>query len=457
MLRALMGLFGACLMAGCGNAADPSSSGAGSANSRQAATTRVEVENVVATLRRLEAIARANAGNRAAGTPGGEASIDEVADRMRRAGHSVATPVVRFPFYEERSPPRVAIDGRALEPRRDVLTLAYSPGGQEEGATAQVARLGCAARDFGSVAGGTIAVARRGECTLRRKALLAQRAGAAALLVIDDEPSDIREAFAGSLGSPGIGIPVLGTSLAAGRALTRNGVRVRLRVDATSEQRATRNVIAETRTGRRNGTIMVGAHIDSVPTGPGINDNGTGVATIVELAERLAAAGKPLGRRVRFAFWGAEELGLYGSRRYVASLSRIERRQIGGYVNLDMTGSPNPVRLVYDGAAGPPGSQRIEDALRAYFRGARLEVGETGRRDGSDHASFARAGIPVGGLFSGAETRKTAAQARRYGGRAGRPLDPCYHRACDTVANVDTRVLGQMSDATARAVTALAR
>jgi Zn-dependent M28 family amino/carboxypeptidase len=215
-------------------------------------------------------------------------------------------------------------------------------------------------------------------------------------------------------------------------------------------------VVADTRTGRRDGTVVLGAHVDSVPAGPGINDDGTGVATLVEIAGRLAASGRPPAHRVRFAFWGAEELGLYGSRAYVASLSQAGRAEIGAYVNLDMTGSPNPVRLVYDGRAGPPGSQRIEDALRAPLRAAGLRVGETGLRGGSDHASFARAGIPVGGVFTGADAVKARAQARAFGGRAGRPLDPCYHRACDTVANVDERVLGELATAVAAALETLA-
>lgn len=121
-----------------------------------------------------------------------------------------------------------------------------------------------------------------------------------------------------------------------------------------------------------------------------------------------------------------------------------------------MVGSPNPARLVYDAERAPRGSERIEAALRAHFRARDLPVGQTGIRSGSDHAPFLRAGIGVGGLYTGAGKRKTRAQADDFGGRAGVPLDRCYHRACDTVANLDRRVLSEMADAAAHAAAVLA-
>jgi len=123
-----------------------------------------------------------------------------------------------------------------------------------------------------------------------------------------------------------------------------------------------------------------------------------------------------------------------------------------------MVGSPNPARLVYDGdGRAPAGSARIERVLRRHFAARDLPVGQTGFRGGSDHAPFRRAGIPVGGLYTGAGERKSREQARRFGGRAGRPLDRCYHRACDRLASVDRRMLGQMGDAAAHALAVLAR
>ena len=114
-----------------------------------------------------------------------------------------------------------------------------------------------------------------------------------------------------------------------------------------------------------------------------------------------------------------------------------------------MVGSPNFGRFVYDGDQLPPGSSRIESLFRAYFAARRQPVDEVSIQGGSDHASFAQAGLPVGGLFTGADARKSADLAQRFGGAADRPYDPCYHQACDTLSNINLRVLGQMADAAA--------
>jgi aminopeptidase S len=116
-------------------------------------------------------------------------------------------------------------------------------------------------------------------------------------------------------------------------------------------------------------------------------------------------------------------------------------------LNFDMVGSPNFGRSVYDGNGQPSGSLRIENTFRAYFAAHRLPVEEVSLGGSSDHAGFARAGIPVGGLFTGADEPKAATLARRLGGKADYPFDACYHKACDTVANVDFGVFEQMADA----------
>jgi Zn-dependent M28 family amino/carboxypeptidase len=280
--------------------------------------------------------------------------------------------------------------------------------------------LGCDRSDFRALEDGEIAVVARGECFLRDKARNAEAAGAAALLIVDGESDEPPSA---TLGAPGIEIPVLAVGAAAGQDL---GPRVELEVDAVSERRRTVNVIAETAGGRGDRVVMAGAHLASVPAGPGINDNGSGVAALLEVAD--AMGGRAPGARVRLAFWGAEELGLIGSRRYVSELEPEEREEIAAYVNLDMVGSPNPARGVYSDA-----DPEIESLLRRLV-GRRAEEENAGGR--SDHARFERAGIPVGGLFTG----------------AGEPHDPCYHRACDDIDNVDMPILVQMARAVGRAV-----
>ncbi len=180
---------------------------------------------------------------------------------------------------------------------------------------------------------------------------------------------------------------------------------------------------------------MMGAHLDSVHDGPGINDNGSGTAAVLEIARLLAGSEHPA--TLRFALWAGEELGLYGSGSYVQGLNSSERRAIAAYLNLDMLGSPNGVPFVYRDAAAAPGSKAIGDFLAGWLEanGNGAEFEDLG--GGSDHYFFEQAGIPTGGIFSGATEVKTSAQASAYGGRADEPMDACYHLACDTPDNVD--------------------
>jgi len=362
----------------------------------------------------LQEIADENGGNRAAGAPGSEESAEYVADRLGEAGWRVRLEPVTFPYFDERSPPRLD----ELEEGDQFLTLSYSGSGRVSGPVRRFG-LGCERRDFRGLEQGQVAVVARGECFFRDKAMGAEAAGAAALLIVDGENDEPPSA---TLGSPGVEIPVLAVGAAAGREL---GPRVELEVDAVSERRRTVNVIAET-TGRGDRVVMAGGHLDSVPAGPGINDNGSGTAALLEMADALG--GRAPGAPIRLAFWGAEELGLIGSRRYVRGLSPAEREAIAAYINLDMVGSPEPAHGVYSDT--DPGIERLLTRLV----GPDAEEESVGGN--SDHAPFERAGIPVGGLFTG----------------AGRPHDPCYHRACDDLDNIDMPVLVEMSRAAGEAV-----
>jgi Zn-dependent M28 family amino/carboxypeptidase len=218
-------------------------------------------------------------------------------------------------------------------------------------------------------------------------------------------------------------------------------------------------VIAETRKGDPNRVIVVGAHLDSVPAGPGINDNGSGSGTILEIAEVYAQQRLTPRNKLRFMWYGAEEFNLIGSTFYVNNLSQAERDKIELMLNFDMIGSPNFVRFVYDGnnsagggAVGPAGSGAIEQLFLDYFASQGLATDPTPFNGRSDYGPFIAAGIPAGGLFTGAEGIKTAEQAAIYGGTAGTQYDPCYHLACDTYANNSNTALDQMSDAVAHAV-----
>ncbi|WP_237563256.1 M20/M25/M40 family metallo-hydrolase [Arthrobacter sp. H-02-3] len=221
------------------------------------------------------------------------------------------------------------------------------------------------------------------------------------------------------------------------------------------------NILADTE-GSAERTVVVGAHLDSVKDGPGIDDNGSGVAAVLETARWMKESGITPANRVRFAFWGGEEDGLYGSQHYVDSLSTEERSQTPAYLNVDMVASPNGVRSVHDGDgtdfghAGPAGSKGIEDIFFRFFKENSLPAETTPFDGGSDYDAFLTAGIPGGGLFTGDEKKKTQAQVQAYGGEAGKHLDPCYHEACDTIANTNPDLLKDMSGALAYATAAYA-
>lgn len=214
------------------------------------------------------------------------------------------------------------------------------------------------------------------------------------------------------------------------------------------------NLVVE-RAGTDSEVVMLGAHLDSVLAGPGINDNGSGVATLLVLAERLAELPAP-ARSVRFAFWGAEENGPFGSRAYVEALAPEELARIDAYLNFDMLGSPNPVRFVYDEADAAPGSGELTTLFAEHFEREGLAWEPIDLEGDSDHGPFVTAGVPTGGLFSGGIEPKTDAQAAAHGGTAGVPADPCSHRSCDTIANLSDTILAEMADAIAVALVSLA-
>jgi hypothetical protein len=355
---------------------------------------------------------------RAAGSPGDAATARYITGRLRAAGYRVSEQAFRVPLFLERRPPRVS----GLR-RSQILTLTFSGSGRAAGRVRRVG-LGCTRSDFAELRRGEIALARRGVCTFSSRARRAQRAGARAVLVISDRGAP----FSGSLGAPGVRIPVLAVSTRAGGELEG---RVRVRVDAISARRTTRNVIGEIGPEGAERVYMAGGHLDSVVAGPGLNDNGSGVAAVLEVAEQLATGPLPNGAALRVGFWAAEEIGLVGSHRYVRRLDRAERRRIRAYVNLDMVGSPGEKAAVYagEGEAG----RKIEAALR---EGLPPNAPQERLGGSSDHASFDLFDIPVGGIFTG--------------------LDRCYHRACDRIGNVDAALAASAARATAGALVALA-
>lgn len=212
------------------------------------------------------------------------------------------------------------------------------------------------------------------------------------------------------------------------------------------------NLIAEWPRGDANNVIMAGGHLDGVTAGAGINDNGSGSAALLEIALTVARQNYTPAKRLRFGWWGAEERGLVGSTFYVNNLPSAERTRIKAYVNFDMIGSPNAGYFVYSASGQPSGSLALQQTLQAPFAtmGVPTELTSVGGR--SDHAAFANAGIPIGGLFTGAEVTKTAAQAQKWGGTSGQAFDRCYHASCDSTSNINVTALDRNADAIAYAV-----
>jgi Zn-dependent M28 family amino/carboxypeptidase len=425
-------------------------------------------------LRALQDIATANGGNRAAGTPGYDRSAEYVSEQLAKAGYQVRFEEFEFPFFQERSPAVLVVntaDGVQQPASNGTVRTLSNSGSGDVTARLRVVNLqlgaeppatstsGCEGGDFKDFERGAVALIRRGTCQFQAKVENAVAAGAVGVIIMNEGTDGRKDAFSGQLTKlvpvPVVGIPYdLGSTL-GGEA---EGVTVHLAVDAVAGKRPSRNVVAETSGSRDGASVMVGAHLDSVPEGPGINDNGSGTAAVLDAALQLAQEPAQTRRHLRFAFWGAEERGLIGSRHHVEALSDEERRGIALYINLDMVGSPNFTRYVQGPAAtddGPAAVARRE--LMAEFRERGLNIEErTGTRFGSDDSSFSQKGIPTVGLYTGAGGAKSEKQASLFGGTAGRPFDPCYHQACDTVDNIDRDVLEQNTQALVRALKAVA-
>lgn len=418
----------------------------------------------------FQAIADANGGDRVSGSSGYNASAAYVASRMSAAGYIVTQQSFQFYSFREVGPStltQLAPLGRAYVEDVDFVVADHSdPGDVTAGVTAVDLQLGlgnnstsgCDAADFAGFPAGHIALMQRGTCTFQLKAENAAAAGAVGAIIFNQGNTPDRTGlFVGTLSAAYAGgIPVMMSSYAQGEEWAGlPGLTLRLFANVFRGLATTTNVFAESRAGNPNNVVMVGAHLDSVPRGPGINDNGSGSAAILEVALQMAKV-KPRNK-VRFAWWGAEEAGLVGSTLYVNSLSQAERDRIALYLNFDMVGSPNYVRFVYDGdgsafgLAGPPGSGPIENLFVNFYAARGLASEPTQISFRSDYAAFFNNGIPFGGLFTGAEGIKTPQQAAIYGGTAGLAYDPCYHQPCDTYANVSLAVLDLNADAIAYA------
>ena len=408
-------------------------------------------EALTAHLEALQLSADANGGNRAAGTAGYAASADYVASTLEQAGYRVERQQFSYdkPEFTTATLLRTAPARTEYAALRDHRPLAYSGSGAVTAAVVAVdvsldggrtTTSACEPADFTGFPRGSIALVQRGTCSFAAKVGNAVAAGASAVVVFNQGDSPDRTGlFSGTLGRPA-SVPVVATTFAVGAAwAAQPGTVLTIAVEATVTSVVTENLLADT-AGESGQTIVLGAHLDGVADGPGINDNATGVAAVIETAVQFAALGVEPRHRVRFAFWGGEEDGLHGSEHYVAHLDQAARDATLLYLNLDMIGSPNPVPSVYGGQGWPDGSAAIRSVLTDFLRSQGVTP-EAVSFPSSDHSSFAAAGIAVGGLFTGADEG----------------ADPCYHAPCDRLDTIDREMVGLMADAAAHATLAFAQ
>ncbi|MFD2090252.1 M28 family metallopeptidase [Blastococcus deserti] len=414
-------------------------------------------------------------GTRAAGTEGYTASVEYVSGLLEKAGYQVTLDPVEITFNF----PATLRQLTPVEAEYETGVFTGSGSGAVEGKVIPVdinlekgpeavSTSGCEPEDFAAhdwSGPADIALVQRGTCFFGTKAFYAQQAGAEAVVIFNQgntpdreelivaDATSVDEPIPGAPGPVTHGIPVVGASFADGQALAAEGATAFVEV-LPAETRTDHNVIAELPGETADNVVMAGAHLDSVTEGPGINDNGSGSAAILETALMMADT-KPVNT-LRFAWWAAEEQGLVGSADYVEGLSQEERDRIALYMNYDMVGSPNYIFMVYDadqstfpapeGVTIPEGSTAIEDLYESYYTKIGEPYDDTEFSGRSDYEAFILAGIPSGGLFTGAEVIKNEEQAALWGGTAGEQFDPCYHEACDTIENLDQHALDVNSD-----------
>jgi Zn-dependent M28 family amino/carboxypeptidase len=394
-----------------------------------------------------------------------------VADTLLAAGYVVELDPFEFTFV----PPATLIQTAPINEEYETGSFTGSGSDTVEGPVIPVdlaleppraSTSGCEASDFDGLdfsGPSDIALIQRGTCFYSVKAVNAENAGAEAVIIFNQGNTPNRMGLivgnASQLpdGSPSnLTVPVVGASFPQGVALSQEGSEAFINVDPP-EEIIQYNVLAELPGRNYDNVVMVGAHLDSVQRGPGIQDNGSGSAAILETAVQMSKV-KPRNT-VRFAWWGAEETGLEGSTAYVNGLTQEEQDDITLYLNFDMIGSPNYIFFIYDGddsdgvgaGPGPEGSAQIEEFFEQFYEQRGQPFKGTDFSGRSDYGPFIAVGIPAGGLFTGAEGVKTDEEAAIWGGTAGDQYDPCYHLACDTFDNISLNALDINSDAVAAA------
>ncbi len=423
---------------------------------------KVTAEGMFVHLHALQDIANANKGTRAEGTPGYDASVDYVATTLRDKGFDVTTPQFDRLYAVSIGKPAMTVAGRSYSVDQASLLIQTPPGGLTGQPVRPTQPSGCSGGDYpATVAKGAIAVVDDAGCSVVDKQNNAVARGAAALIVVSAPNS---QGAPPTLFNPGyfkqLRVPVAVVGATAAAALARAPGPISLVLDARNISITSRNVLAQTKTGSPHEVVVVGAHLDGPSGGPGINDDGSGVAAVLETALRLGPLPQ-VNNAVRFAFWGA---GLTGVMDYVFGLDVEQLNDIALYLDCTMLGSPNAGFFTDDGdQSGPPGegvssgdvpegSAGIERTLGGYLYAAGKRPADMPLTTRADYHPFMVAGVPIGGMTTGASQTKTVVQARLWGGEAGVPFDPNGAGPRDTVDAINSGALAVMGAGVAFAV-----
>jgi Zn-dependent M28 family amino/carboxypeptidase len=392
---------------------------------------------LIGNLQKLQDIATANGGNRAFGLPGYQASVDYILSRTQGT-EGFTTWTQDFPALFSQV---TSIDFTIANTSYYVIGLTYSPSTSKEGLTAPLVLgvfgpEGCTNEAYANLdVKGKIVLVQRGSCpdgtTLAGRMKPAAAAGAIAVIIYTDLTTQVT---AGTLSNPNPEeyVPTGYINLVDGQALRAKieaGETLEAHFQQTQviETRITKNVFTETIEGDPTNIIMLGAHLDSVQAGPGINDDGSGTTLILEVKTALEKF--KTKNKVRFAWWGAEENGLLGSKYYTQNLNSTAANNILAYLNFDMVSKGYFGVFDGDGSThnltGPAGSDVIEKIFLDDYASKGINTTAARFTGGSDYQSFINIGKPVGGLHTG----------------TGVEQDPCYHQACDTIDNPNPTTL----------------
>ncbi|KAF2033562.1 leupeptin-inactivating enzyme 1 precursor [Setomelanomma holmii] len=407
--------------------------------SSQALIDTLHIDNLFAKAEKLQEIAYSTPGkNRVIGSPGHEATVAWIQSNLDTTYYDVALQGVEL---------SVGINATLTANNKTVEAYAttLAPAGNANGTLVAIPNLGCEEADFTEDLTGKVALILRGTCSFGIKVQLAAAKGASAVIAVNNAEGTLKGYSLQVFPDPAKPfVPTVGITQGQGEALLAQveaGVTINVALSSEAKLATTYNVIAETKAGDHDNVIHVSGHSDSVTAGPGINDNGSGTCSLLEIAIRLTNF--TVNNAVRFSWWTAEEAGLLGAEYYVKQLTQAEKDKIRLLLDFDMMASPNFAYQIYDGdgsaynLTGPTGSAEAEHEFAAYFDSIGLNHTEIEFDGRSDYGPFLEAGIAAGGIAGGAEGIKTQEEFEMFGGGAGVPYDVNYHEDGDTVNNLN--------------------